>query len=173
MSEVGCEKPLVRAVDWPWNNPLTSYSLHFQPDFQLEWISITWSAVLINEWVWLEWIASWAGTAHYSFFFILLFYSQICFLTSIILWIFSHYSHYSPWLRYVRSIEGLARDSVDVELTVYYRTYTGRKELENEDDRAEKADWQQSQTLLARCSWCCWMWTSMMPSSQSVVTAWT
>ena len=25
-------------------------------------------------------------------------------------------------------------------LTVYYRIYTGRKELENEDDRAEKAD---------------------------------
>ena len=31
-------------------------------------------------------------------------------------------------------------DSVDVDLTVYYRIYTGRKELKNEDDRAEKAD---------------------------------
>ena len=44
------------------------------------------------------------------------------------------------FFEYVRSIEGLARDSVDVELTVYYRIYTGQKELENEDDRAEKAD---------------------------------
>ena len=82
---------------------------------------------------------------HIILFYILLFYSQIRFLTS-------HYSHYFPWLGYVRSIEGLARDSVDVELTIYYRIYTGRKELENEDDRAEKADWRQSQTLLTRCS---------------------
>jgi len=104
------------------------------------------------------------GTHTLFFFFILLFYSQIRFLTS-------HYSHYSPWLGCVRSIEGLARDSVEFELTVYYRIYTSRKELENEDDRAEKADWRQSQTLLTRCSWRRWIWTSMMPSSQSVVTA--
>ena len=31
-------------------------------------------------------------------------------------------------------------DSVDVDLTVYYRIYTGWKEPGNEDDRAEKAD---------------------------------
>jgi len=34
----------------------------------------------------------------------------------------------------------LARDLVDVELTVYYRIYMDQKELENEDNRAEKAD---------------------------------
>jgi len=117
----------------------------------------------------------WLGTRTLFFFFILLFYSQIRFWLPIILWIFSHYSHYSPWLGYVHSIEGLARldvrrgDLVDVELTIYYRIYTGRKELENEDDRAEKADWRQSQTLLTCCSWHRWMWTSMIPSSQSLV----
>ena len=91
------------------------------------------------------------------FFFFSSYYSilKFVFWLPIILWIFSHYSHYSPWLGYVRSIEGLARldarrgDSVDVELTIYYRIYTGRKELENEDDRAEKTDWRQSQTQLA------------------------
>jgi len=31
-------------------------------------------------------------------------------------------------------------DSVDVNLTVYYRIYTGWKEPGNEDDQAEKAD---------------------------------
>ena len=92
---------------------------------------------------------------------------KFVFWLPVILWIFSHYSNYSPWLGYIRSIEGLARDSVDVELTIYYRIYTGRKELENEDDRAEKADWRQSQTLLTRCNWRRWMWTLMMPSSQS------
>jgi len=38
----------------------------------------------------------------------------------------------------------------------------GRKELGNEDDRAEKADWRQSQTRLTRCSWRRWTWTSMI-----------
>ena len=48
------------------------------------------------------------------------------------------------------ALEGLARldarrgDSVDIDLTVYYRIYMGWKELGNEDDQAEKADWRQS-----------------------------
>jgi len=47
----------------------------------------------------------------------------------------------------------------------------GQKELGNEDDRTEKADWRQSQTRLTCCSRRRWMWTSMMPSSRSVATA--
>jgi len=53
-----------------------------------------------------------------SYYFILKFF----FWFPIFLWIFTFYSHYSPWLGYVCSIEGLARldvgrgDSVDVDL---------------------------------------------------------
>jgi len=40
----------------------------------------------------------------------------------------------------VARIDARRGDSVDVELTIYYRIYTGRKELGNEDNQAEKAD---------------------------------
>jgi len=78
---------------------------------------------------------------------IILFFSPFYFWFPITLGIFTHYSRYSPWLGYACSIEGLAGcllfarrgDSVDVVLMYIYRICMGRKELGNEDNRAEKA----------------------------------
>ena len=47
-----------------------------------------------------------------------------------------------------------------------YIFYTVWRELRNEDDQVEKADWWQNQTRLTHCSRChwTWMWTSTVPS---------
>ena len=94
-------------------------------------------------------------------------FSNSFFRFPIILWIFTHYSHYSPctqdWCQKGRLSWCWPY--------VFYRIYTGQKELGNKDDRAEKADWWQSHTQLTRSSQHHWMWTSMMPSLWSVAIA--
>ena len=96
-------------------------------------------------------------------------FSNSFFRFPIILWIFTHYSHYSPctqdWCHKGRLSWCWPY--------VFYRIYTGQKELGNEDNRAEKlkADWRQSHTWLTCCSWHHWMWTSTMPSLWSMATA--
>ena len=47
-----------------------------------------------------------------------------------------------------------------------YIFYTVWRELRNEDDQLEKADWWQNQTRLTHCSRChwTWIWTSTVPS---------